>query len=391
MSPNQKSVALPRMSRDRSFWGMTTTQFLGAFNDNLFKQLVLLLCIDYAIADQSVAMALFALPFVLFSGFGGYLSDRLSKRRIVVTCKIAEIGVMLAGLAAFLAAGSNPSILLILLFAILFFMGMQSAFFGPSKYGILPELFREEDLPAVNGAVQMTTFVAIIFGMALAGFAKDWFEERLWIVSLICVGIAIAGTMTSLLIRRTRPADPDLTFQPSSLTINKETRALLRRDRSLLGVVLVSSLFWFVGGVVQAGINAFGVQQMNYGDSRSSMMAACLGVGIAAGCVIAAKASHKRVNFRLVTIGSGGVAASLVALTIVGLSFDAVVGTPGREPLWELLSPRFEGELIARIVLTTLGVFAGLFVVPLQVYLQTRPPADQKGRMIGAMNLVNWI
>src|SRR5437588_3629762 len=198
--------------RDRSFWGMTATQFLGAFNDNLFKQLVLLLAVgtgttlvvsgvaspadrDAARAGpdlQSLAMFCFALPFLLFSGIAGYLSERYSKRTIIVACKIAEIGIVLLGLTAF-AIWNVTGIAGLLL--VLFLMGTHSAFFGPPKWGILPELFAERDLPQANGVILMTTFLAIIFGTGLAGVLLDWFGiAQLWLASLACLAIAVLGT-----------------------------------------------------------------------------------------------------------------------------------------------------------------------------------------------------
>src|SRR5690606_23623095 len=135
--------------------------FLGAFNDNLFKQLVLLLCVDLARNDptqdqQGWAGVCFAVPFILFSGYAGFLSDRNSKRRIVVLAKVAEVLIMAMGLLAFLSGSLTA------LFVVLFLMGTQSAFFGPGKYGILPELLRDEDLPRANGIFLMTTFLAVI-------------------------------------------------------------------------------------------------------------------------------------------------------------------------------------------------------------------------------------
>src|SRR6478735_7197584 len=187
---------------DPSFYGMTATQFLGAFNDNLFKQLMLLLAIPVGAAaatkadEQGFATMVFSLPFILFSGYAGYLSDRFSKRTVIVLAKLAEIGIMLLGVAAFLSydlAGYRG------LLVVLFLMGTHSAFFGPGKYGILPELFRDADLPRANGVILMTTFLAIIFGTASAGMlqgllydaAGERVPERLWIGSLVCIGIAV--------------------------------------------------------------------------------------------------------------------------------------------------------------------------------------------------------
>ena len=373
------------LSRDRSFWGMTVTQFLGAFNDNVFKQLVLLICVDYVTLRsldhdpyQTTAQGLFALPFVLCSGFAGWMSDRLSKRRIVVLCKVAEIGVMLAGLIAFFTGTMGEDGLLNTLFAVLFLMGLQSAFFGPSKYGILPELFHEDDLPAVNGIVQMTTFLAIIFGLAFCGFLKQWLTDAglsLSYISMICIGIALAGTSTSLLIRPTPIAQPGLPLKPSSFAVDARTWNLLWSDRPLLVVVLVSSLFWFLGGLLLPAINAYGKQQIGLNDFHTSVLNACVGFGIAAGCALAGKLSRHTIRFGLVTRGAWGIVVTAALLSAVPFLTE----DPER------------AEAFSALLLTGLGVSAGFFAVPLQVFLQARPPKEQKGRMIGAMNLVNWI
>jgi acyl-[acyl-carrier-protein]-phospholipid O-acyltransferase/long-chain-fatty-acid--[acyl-carrier-protein] ligase len=261
--------------------------------------------------------------------------------------------------------------------------------FGPSKYGILPEMLRDSDLPAANGIIQMTTFLSIIFGTAAAGYAKHWFGDRLWVVSVGCVAIAAAGTAASLLIRRTPIAHPGLEFTPSSLGINRETRQLLRHDRPLLGVLLISSLFWFVGGVTLPAVNAFGRLQLGLGDDRTSLLAAMLGVGIAGGCLLGGQLSHKRINFQLVTAGSWGIVAALGALSALGLVQTEPLVPAGTTAAGFVDLTHIEWP--ARLLMIALGVFAGVFVVPLQVFLQSRPPEDQKGRMIGAMNLINWI
>ncbi len=360
---------------------MTATQFLGAFNDNLFKQFVLFLAVEHAsrlgTADiyKSVAAALFALPFVFFSGVAGHLSDRYSKRRIVVLCKAAEIAVMAAGLVVFVWFGAD----LFLLFVVLGLMGLQSAFFGPSKYGILPELLRPRDLPSANGMIQMTTFLAVIFGAVAAGIGKDLFEDRPWIISLACVAIALLGTATSCLVRHTPVARPKLRLSASSWTIHRDTRELLKRDRTLVGVLLISSLFWFIGAAVQLAVTSFGKNQLfaddPRADTRTGLLVGCLGVGIAIGCLLSARLSAQRIRFGIVTLGGWGLVLGLAATAALGAS--ELGGTTA--------------EWIARGLMVLLGLSAGLFVVPLQVFLQARPPEEQKGRMIGAMNLVNFL
>ena len=425
----------PSLLRDRAFWGLNLTQFLGAFNDNLFKQLVMLLCVDRALETgrdlQSLAMILFAWPFIAFSGFAGFLSDRFSKRTIIVLCKLAELGIVLLGLIGFIT-GSLSALL-----SVLCLMGVHSAFFGPSKYGILPELLRPSDLPRANGFMLMATFLAIIFGLAAAGAAKQTFAGSLWLASLPCLAVALLGVTTSLLIRPTAIAEPHLKFDWSSVAIASDTRSLLKRDRRLLGVLLISSVFWFVAGTVYPpAINAFCKQQLRFDDLVTGAMAASTGLGIAVGCVLAGILSKDRVRGWLVRVGAWGLTLSLAALCLPGPGFDdvreeirqtkqlrlkeAAAKQAAQEPnknssdaeadkaaleeikrsVVELESQRKanpfrRGSLLGPygsvVALIAVGLFAGFFSVPLQVFLQASAPSDQKGRIIGAFNLLNWI
>ncbi len=218
MNPSPALSSKP-WSHDPTFWCLTATQFFGALNDNIFKQLVMLLCIDVALGDpdrdsQFLAQVLFSAPFILLSGFAGYLADRYSKRSIVVLCKLAEIAIALGGMLAFGIGGLSAALLVLAL------MGTHSAFFGPPKYGVLPELFHEHDLPKVNGVILMTTFLAVILAFPSAGALKMLCEGHLWKASIACVILAVIGTLTSLPIRRTPVARPDLRFEPASLFIH---------------------------------------------------------------------------------------------------------------------------------------------------------------------------
>lgn len=380
---------LPKLYSDRSFWGMTATQFLGAFNDNLFKQLMLLLAIPIGAEaatkadEQGFATMVFSLPFVLFSGLAGYLSDKFSKRTVIVLAKLAEVGIMLLGMLAFLEYGRFGYQGLLL---VLFMMGMHSAFFGPAKYGILPELFRKSDLPRANGVILMTTFLAIIFGTASAGVlgsllgdeAGQRVPQRLWLGSAVCMGIALMGTLTALLVRRTSPAAPSLRFEPSTMIIPQETRTLLLQDRPLLAALLVSCMFWLVSGVAMQSVNSLGMVQLGIGETWTSIMTAVIGLGIAVGAVLAGRLSHGKADFRIVTWGALGMIACLLMLA---------VSLPQRGDEYRHLLG-FRGSLP---VLVGLGMFAGLFAIPVQVFIQTRPPDAQKGRMIAVMNLTNFI
>jgi acyl-[acyl-carrier-protein]-phospholipid O-acyltransferase/long-chain-fatty-acid--[acyl-carrier-protein] ligase len=390
--------ALPPLGRDVSFWGLIVTQFLGAFNDNLYKQLMLLLAIPVGAAavasaaqdEQDVATIVFSSPFVLLSGIAGYLADRYSKSRVIVLSKVAEIVAMGLGMLAFL---SYPGTGYAGLMVVLFLMGAQSTFFGPGKYGILPELFRERDLPRANGIIMMTTFLAIIFGTVTAGVLGSVLVDRsepleqsamrLWIGSATCVVIAVLGTLTSLTIRSVPAAQPNLRLEVSSWAIPRDTRAILWRDRPLVGAVVASSIFWLVSGIAIPAVNSLGMVQLGRDELATSIMAATIGAGIAIGGVIAGRLSHGQANPRVARIGLWGIVATLLLLSI---SVPVPGAADGQMGYRHLLG--FGGSLS---VLTLLGIAAAFFAIPVQVFIQSRPPEDQKGRMIAVMNQANFL
>lgn len=397
---------------------MTSTQFLGAFNDNLFKQLVLLLCTAMYRQStsgpdtyQSLAAAFFALPFVLFSGFAGYLSDLYRKKNVIVFCKVAEIVVMLCGAVAFYFV-SLPGLLVVL-----FFMGTHSAFFGPSKYGALPEMFRSRDLPYVNGVIIMTTFLAIIFGSYLAGFLWDRVDESmLWLASAACILTAIVGTITALFVRRSPIANPDLKFRWSTLAIDGPTWRLMRRDKPIRNVLYIISIFWMIGAVIQLSVNAFGRYQLAVSGTRTSAMLVFVAAGIAIGCILAAWFSKGQVSFGIYRIGNF---ILVVTLSILGFLSTSKQWAPNHEEdvraaetaLQEARAsqdlnaisraeakveeatnhPLTNFEWLCRGLLFFTGIATGLFAVPLQTLLQVRPPDEEKGRIIAAMNFMSWI
>jgi|tagenome__1003787_1003787.scaffolds.fasta_scaffold20963060_4 MFS family permease len=358
---------------------MASTQFLGAFNDNLFKQLILLLATP-TLAEvqarkgvdlQSRAQYVFAAAFLLFSGFAGYLSDRFSKRRIVVICKVAEIFVAFMGMIGFLyfdRIGVNG------MFFVLFLMGVHSAFFGPSKYGILPELIRPNDLPRANGIFLMLTFLAIIFGMALAGVLLHVFQGRVWIGSIACMLIAVVGVITSLAIRPLPPARSDLKYDWTCWLIPKETVRLLRSNAELRWAIVVVTIFWMVGGIVVQTVNALGKSQLGLGEIPTSELSACMGLGTAIGCILGGYLSRGRINKNVVTVGTMGAVATLTLMSLPGHDHGHLLGFYGSLP-----------------VLVLLGTFSGMLIVPVQVTLQSVPPPEEKGRMIATMNQFSWV
>ncbi len=234
-----------------------------------------------------------------------------------------------------------------------------------------------------NGMILMTTFLAIIFGAVAAGFLSDLAMQdgrpitetahRLWIGSLVCVGIAVVGTVTSLFVRRVPAAVPDLKFTPSAVTVPPETRRMLRLDRPLWGALLASSVFWLVAGVANQAVNSLGVLQLGLSDTRTSILLGCIAIGIAVGSVLAGRLSHGRVDFSVMRAGGWGMIGCLLVLAIPGPIHGHLLG--------------FSGSCVGLIVL---GISAGMYAIPLQVFMQSRPPESQKGRMIAVMNQANF-
>ncbi|MGL4514489.1 MAG: MFS transporter [Lacipirellulaceae bacterium] len=383
MNDPHKAESLPPLLKDRAFWGMSVTQFLGAFNDNLFKQLLLLLATPTAaqlaaaklrgetVADrQGQVMIVFAGSILLCSGFAGWLADRVSKRSIIVACKGAEVLIMLLGLVGFLNYGSVGLNGMLVVLAL---MGVHTAMFGPPKYGILPEMIRERDLPQANGIFLMFTFVAIIFGTVLAGkLVAD--VSTMWQGSLACIGVALVGVVTALLVRPTRPANPTMPLRFWDFLAPPELLRIVWRDKELLAALIVTSTFWMLGGMVQQTVNALGKTQMGLNDGNTSVLAAMLGVGIPVGCLLGGRLSAGRIDPRVVLGGAAGVVVGLLLLSLRGGEHRHLLGFCGSIPA---------------LVLT--GIATGAFIVPVQVSLQTLPPAEEKGRVIGLMNQCNWV
>lgn len=401
--PTATAVKPPtRLWTDPSFIGLSISQFFGAFNDNLYKQLILLLALPLAVqgvapaaanaAEQDVqgyASVVFALPFVLFSGLAGYLSDRFSKSRIIVAAKIAEIVIMLAAGVAFWMydwLGSAGT------WTVLFILATQSAFFGPSKYGILPQLFSSKQLPTVNGFILMTTFLSIITGTLVAGAIFDWVQPqpqapvageavpepevwRMWKAAAICIGLAVVGTLAAVAIRYTRPSQPQARLSLDSLWIDRHMLRLLRSDRPLLAALLVSCVFWMVSGMALPVINRLGLL-MEVSKFATSALMGATAFGIMAGSiiVIAMQSAGRASPRREVFLGLWGMTIALFALATY---------RGGGQPIF--------GYWGAFTLLLLLGISAAIYAVPLQVFLQERPPEALKGRMIATMNWANFV
>lgn len=362
--------------RSRSFGALVGAQFLGAFNDNLFKALILLLAARVLFPGedrQALATICFALPFVVFSGLAGELSERFSKRRIIVAMKVAEILVMGLGAVA-LTAKSWP-----LLLATLGLMGTQSAFFGPSKYGVIPELVDHQRLLPANGVISMTTFVAVLIGTALAGPLLDRYPDDLGVPAAICAGIAVVGTAFAAAMRPLAPRRPDLRIPLNPFGGIAGTFRELATDRSIVAMVFVNSFFWFNGSVVQQAINGLGAPGFLDLAADENWMLSTLQVTLALAIILGSSAVPLVAKLipvpKMVATGAVVMMTAQIVLVGVGPVLDRAAG----------------GWYLAIGALALVGFFGAWFYVPVTTFLQEAPPDGARGKTMAVVNFVNWV
>src|SRR5499427_1140676 len=353
--------------RHRGLQPFLWTQFLGAFNDNLFKMVVSMLAVHLVAANRagrelSIVGVLFAAPFLLFSGYAGQLADVYSKRTVLVVSKSLEIVAASVGLIAFLFGHLQ------LTYISLFLIALQATFFSPAKYGILPEMLPERDLSRANGLLEMSTFVAIVLGTAIGGSLLDASSGRVWIIGVVVVAVAVAGTATSFRIPQVQAAAPGRRLDRNPLGELWVGVKALRRDRVLWLSVIGISYFWFLGALLQMVVVLFGKTTMGLADTWVSALTAFVAIGIGAGSIAAGRLSGDKVELGLAPIGAIGMGVFAIALAHSGTSFT-----------------------LAAINLTLVGFFGGLFAVPLNALLQQRAGEQEKGRLMATNNFLNTV
>src|SRR4051794_8612677 len=296
------------------------TQFLGAFNDNLFKIVASMLAVHAVAASRagrelSIVSAVFILPFLLFSGYAGQLADVYSKRTVLIVSKSLEIGAAALGLAAF-AFGH-----LQLTYAVLFLIALQATFFSPAKYGILPEMLPDRDLSRANGVLEMSTFVAIVLGTAVGGYLFESLRAHLWVIGIIVVAVAVLGSALSFRIPDVAAAAPGQRIQRNPWGEIRTGLVSLRRDRVLWQTVVGISYFWFLGSLLQLVMIVFGAETMGLSDTWVGVLTAFAAIGIGAGSLAAGRLSGDKVELGLAPIGSIGMGVFAIALSRSAHSF----------------------------------------------------------------------
>jgi len=362
------SISEPVRNWRLGFWSLIATQFQGAFNENALKYLVIYLIFalekDPAQRDHLVFVvgALFAAPFILFSLTGGYLADRFSKRSVTIWTKVFEVSVMI--LAAAALVGPNLNFALIAIFLVC----TQGALFGPSKYGLLPEILPDEKLSWGNGVLELGTFLAIIIGSQVGSTLAETFSGHQIYSGILLLSFTVVGLLTSLGISRVPAADPAKKFSPVSLIDVWSPAKLMRGDRVLWLAVLGNTYFFFIGALLQFTLVIYGQDVLRVNPIRGGFLAAALGIGIGLGSYAAGFLSAGKIEYGLVPLGSLGMTVLGLSLAIPHLSFNKVS--------W---------------LLAGLGFFGGFFIVPISAIIQHRPEEDKKGVVLGVANWLSFV
>jgi acyl-[acyl-carrier-protein]-phospholipid O-acyltransferase/long-chain-fatty-acid--[acyl-carrier-protein] ligase len=348
----------------RGFWSLIVTQFLGAFNDNALRGLITFLAmamLSTKAVEWGVPLvgAAFSIPFILFSLMGGYLADRYSKRSVAIGTKVLEVAIMAFALVG-LSLSHLPS-----LYVAVFLMGTQSALFGPTKYGLLPELLPSHRLSWGNGIIEMGTMLAIIAGTASAGLLSQGLHGQPAVIGAILLGVALAGLGTSLAVDRVPAADPRRRLEVNYVRELGVQWKQVRPDRVLFLAIAGNTYFWFLAMLLQTHLVLHAHQHLGLGDATTSGLLAALAIGIGLGSVAAGQLSGQKIEMGLVPVGAAGLTVFTGVLAWPGLSLAGLVAA-----------------------LAMLGFSGGFFAVPINALIQHRPSDRHRGGVIAFANLL---
>ncbi len=374
--------------RQRRFLPFFSVQSLGAFLDNVYRQGIIGLLFWMGVSTEertlyaNLAPALFILPFFLFSGIAGQIAEKLEKSRLIRITTVMGIAVMAVAAVGFLLH-SLP-----LLLAALFFLGVHSTLFGPVKYSILPSVLKPEELTGGNGLVEMGTSLSILVGMIVGGLIFQLAGAHGPQVAAVAVlAIAFAAYLASRAVPPCDAGAPDLKIQWNPIPESLRMLALTRRQLAVRNSVLGVSWFWFVGTVLTSQLPAYAELHMGGGEHQSLYIfaLALFSIGTGVGSMLCERLSGRVVEIGLVPLGAFGMSAFLFDL------YFARTGVSAATDLGVLDFLRQPGSWRIALDLTGVGLFTGLFVVPLFALIQSRTPKNELSRVIAGVNIQNAI
>lgn len=370
--------------KTRRFLPFYITQFLGALNDNIFKN-ALLIIIAYQAAHwtsvqpdvlTNICAGLFILPFFLFSAMAGQLADKYEKSKLIRIVKIVEIIIMLLA-----TAGLVLHQLYFLLF-VLFMLGVQSSYFGPVKYSLLPQNLSEEELIGGNGLVQMGTFVAILVGTIIGGVLASYQHHMVFAVSTVILLVALSGFISSCFIPKMSRNDPSLKINWEPISQTYKNVIFATDNKVVFFTILANAWFWFFGAVTLTQIPVYVESYLGGKEHVTTLLLAVFSIGIGLGSLLCEKLSRHRVEMGLVPLGAAG-----MSIFAIALYFSHPYAYQGA-----LMSMTAFLHLISSwcVLLSAvmLGMFAGIYVVPLFALIQQRSMPEHRSRIIAANNII---
>lgn len=378
-------MATENLLSSRRFAAIFWTQLLGAMNDNIFKNALVILIAYRAYSlgglapDQMVALCggVFILPFFLFSSLSGQLADKYPKTTIVVAVKVMEVLIMLLGSWGFLSEN------IYLLFAALFGMGLHSTIFGPVKYSILPELVAEDALVQANALVEMGTFIAILLGTIVGGVLIA-LRSGASAVTAAVLAVALLGLLAALFVPKLPAVSPESRIDVNLFRSTRDVLVISRQVPLVFISVLAISWFWFFGAALLSIFPIYVKDVLHGNETVVTLFLAIFSVGVAVGSVLCERFSHRKVELGLVLIGSLGISGFTFLLYLLGV--------PASPPSALLTVTELLGNshfCFILVSLAGLSIMSGFFIVPLYTLMQTQSDRQTRSCVIAANNILN--
>lgn len=379
-----------KLFKHKRFSAMFFTQFLGAFNDNIFKQ-ALILVLTYTAASQlgaevsvlnNLAAMLFILPYFLFSALAGQIADKYEKSKLTRLVKVLEIVIMALAAIGFVFE------LYPLLFVALFLMGTHSTFFGPIKYAYLPQAMQEDELVGANGLFQMGTSLAILIGMIVAGLLTQLPQSLYWISVTVLI-VSVLGYLASRSIPTMPAMQPNLRVNWNIFTTSVATIRYLYSLPFLFFIILGNSWFWFYGATFLTQTPEFSKVILQGDESVVIFLLTLFSVGVSIGSLLCKSLTKNQVSLRLLPFGIAGLSIFAIDLyfSLSGLNVpnngEALLG------IGDLFSITGSWRVFADLFF--LGFSGGLYIVPLYASMQAYAPKSHRARIVGANNIFNAI
>jgi 1-acyl-sn-glycerol-3-phosphate acyltransferase len=370
--------------RARRFAPLFVTQFLGALNDNVLKNAMVVL-LTFQAANwttikpellANLAAGIFILPFFLFSATAGQLADKYDKASLARLVKLLEIGIVLVAGAGFVLHSLG------VLFVALFLLGLHSTLFGPVKYAILPQHLKSEELVGGNALIEAGTFVAILLGTLLGGLLAGSGDGTTWI-TVVGLAIAVGGYLASRAIPVAVPPAPTLAISANPFSETWRNINFARENQTVFLSIMGISWFWLFGALFLAQFPAYTKNVLGGSETAVTLLLATFTFGIGVGSLLCEKLSAKRIELGLVPLGSIGLTLFALDLAI------ASPAAPSPSPLGAIGLLAYDQTWRVLLDLALLGIFGGFFIVPLYALVQQRSNPEHGARIIAANNIMN--